>query len=50
VVNDEPLETQRATCNDVIISELYKFSIFGMHVCLVEYNMISRSSRNVSFE
>jgi hypothetical protein len=28
----------------VIISELYKFSISSMHVCLAEYNMISKRS------
>jgi hypothetical protein len=57
VVNDEPSETRRATCNHicivsvthtphicVIISELYKFSISDMHVCVAECNMISRRS------
>jgi hypothetical protein len=61
VVNDEPSKTRRTTHNGfcivsvthilpdicVIISELYKFSIFDMHVCLAECNMISRRSFKV---
>src|SRR5688500_13441070 len=57
VAIDERVDTRHTTCNHicivsvthtphicVIISEVYKFPIPNMHVCVVECNMISRRS------